>query len=229
MTKTLPAASKLPLLLLLLLSPSIGFATQDAPVSEEKAPATGTQEAPESTQVPPEATQVQPREPESTAEPFTRAPLAVRLLSETAFGGLGVVGGWFVGSAIGSAVCPTPVNPGAGACIGEFVYGGIAGAALALPLGVWLGGNIATGTGSLVSTYLGGLVGTAVGGMLAILGGNNGVLIAIGVALPLVGSILGYETLTVGLKQNMNRGGTRLQPLLSVSPHGGFLGLGGRF
>jgi hypothetical protein len=211
MTQPLRLAAMM-LLSLLMLSPRVGLATpQDAPERP-------SQQEP----------QLQPQ-PEGKPETFTRAPLAVRLLSETAFGALGVVGGWFVGSMVGSALCTAPVNSGAGACINEFVYGGLAGAALVLPLGVWLGGNIAEGTGSLVSTYLGGLVGAAAGGLLVVASGNNGVLIAIGVALPLIGSILGYETLTVGMKHNMRREGTRLQPLLSVSPHGGFVGLGGSF
>jgi len=208
----LPCLASMMLLSLLLLSPRVGLATpQDAPEQP-------SQQEP----------QLQPQ-PESKPETFTRAPLALRLLSETAFGGLGVLGGWYAGSMIGSALCTEPVNPGAGACISEFVYGGIAGAALVLPLGVWLGGNIAHGTGSLVSTYLGGLVGAAAGGLLLGVGGNNGALIAIGVALPLLGSIIGYETSTAGMQYSMNGEGTRLQPLLSVSPRGGFVGLGGSF
>jgi hypothetical protein len=211
MTQPLRLASMM-LLSLLLLAPGVGLATpQDAPVQP-------SQNEP----------QLQPQ-PESKPETFTRAPLALRLLSETAFGGLGAVGGWFAGNLIGSALCTAPANSGAGACISEFVYGGIAGAALVLPLGVWLGGNIAHGTGSLVSTYLGGLVGAAAGGLLVAVSGSIGVLLTLGVALPLIGSIIGYETSMSGMTYSMKGEGTRLQPLLSVSPHGGFVGLGGHF
>ena len=208
----LPRLAAMLLLSLLLLSPRVGLATpQDAPEQP-------SQNEP----------QLQPR-PESKPETFTRAPMALRLLSETAFGGLGILGGWYAGSMIGSALCTAPANSGAGACISEFVYGGIAGAALVLPLGVWLGGNLADGTGNLGSTYLGGIVGAAAGGLVMAVSGGNGALLVIGLALPLLGSIIGYETSTLGMMYSMKGGGTRLQPLLSVSPHGGFVGLGGRF
>jgi hypothetical protein len=230
MTKPLHAASKLPLLLLLLLSPSMGLAApQDAPVAEEEATTSEAQEESEGAQEDSQLTEPE-LEPEWKPDPRVRAPQGLRVLSETGFGALTTVGGGFAGTLVGLAVCPLfgHQNQKFG-CLGDMLLGGAAGLVLGLPLGIWWGGNIAGGDGGLGYTYLGALVGTV--GTVLVLGTASQLpfVAALGFVLPVVGGILGYELSMSPEAPSVALGGTRLQPLLSASSRGGFVGLGGTF
>lgn len=231
MPKTLHAASTLPLLLLLLLSPSTGFATaQDAPVAEEEATPFEAEE--ESEEAEEEGSQLtEPElEPEWKPEPRVRAPLGLRLLSEVGFGALTTVGGGFAGALVGLGVCPIfgHQNQKFG-CYIDVILGGFVGLAAGFPLGVWWGGNIAGGDGGLGYTYLGAALGGV--GTILVLGAasQNPILAVLSFALPIVGGILGYELSMSPEAPGLALGGTRVQPLLSVSSRGGFVGLGGSF
>ena len=209
------------LALLLLLSPAWGLAAvQEEPETEEEAPATEAQEDAGREEL----------EPEWEPEPRARAPLGLRLLSETGFGALTTVGGGFAGGLAGTGVCLAlgHQNQFLG-CLVELYLGIGAGLLLGLPLGVWWGGNIAGGDGGLGYTFLGALAG-GVGGILVVAASAQfPPLSLLGFALPILGGILGYELSMSPEAPSLALGGTRLQPLLSFSPQGGFVGLGGSF
>ncbi len=209
------------LALLLLLSPTWGLAAvQEEPETEEEAPA---DEAEEDSQ--PEEPELEP-EPEWKPEPRARAPVGLRLLSETGFGALTTAGGGFVGMLGGVGVCLALGHQTQYlGCLADMLIGGAAGLALGLPLGIWLGGNIAGGDGGIGYTYLGAVVG-GVGTVLILALAQSPVAI-LGFALPILGGILGYELSMSPEAPSLALGGARLQPLLSISPRGGFVGLGG--
>jgi hypothetical protein len=211
------------LALLLLLSPALALATvQEESETEEEATATEAQE--DSQLEEPE------QEAEWTPEPRARAPLGLRLVSETGLGALTAVAGGFVGGVAGTGVCFAlgHQNQFLG-CIVELYLGIGAGLVLGLPLGVWLGGNITGGDGGLGYTFLGALAGAAGGLLVVASSGSVPLLALLGFALPVVGGILGYELSMSPEAPALALGGTRIQPLLSVSPWGGFVGLGGTF
>jgi hypothetical protein len=103
---------------------------------------------------------------------------------------------------------------------------------LAAPLGVFWGGSLAGWDGNLGATYLGALVGGAASGLLlAATWSSSSALLTILLMpfLPYIGSIVAYEMSVSPEPPKVALSGTRIQPLLSVSPHGGFVGLGGSF
>ena len=211
------------LALLLLLSPAGGFAAvQEEPDTEEEAMA---EEAEEDTQA-----EEPELEPEWKSEPRIRAPTGLRLLSETGIGAVTAVAGGFVGGLAGTGVCFAlgHQNQFLG-CLVELYLGIGAGLSLGLPLGVWLGGNIAGGDGGLGYTFLGALAGGLGAILVAAASSQFPPLVLLGFALPVVGGILGYELSMSPEAPSLALGGARIQPLLSLSPRGGFVGLGGSF
>jgi hypothetical protein len=211
------------LALLLLLSPAWGLAAvQEEPETEEEAPADEAEE--DSPLAEPE---LEP-EPEWKPEPRARAPVGLRLLSETGFGVLTTAGGGFVGVLGGVGVCLALGHQTQYlGCLADMLVGGAAGLALGLPLGIWLGGNIAGGDGGIGYTYLGALAGGV--GTVLVLALEQSPVAILGFALPILGGLLGYELSMSPEAPSLALGGARLQPLLSISPRGGFVGLGGSF
>ncbi len=115
------------------------------------------------------------------------------------------------------------------------VMGGAAGAAIALPFGVYRGGQWAGADGSALATYLGGATGLAVG-TLTVLGldkvTNQGWPVLAVVAGPLAGSMIGYEmSLDDAPAEPQSSAGVEVYPTLAATPDGpgGVVGLGGRF
>lgn len=238
MTAPLSAWSKLPLLLcLLLLVPRVVLAAQDAPVApdvstDSDAPVTD-EEAPQEQEVQSES------EPESFARPERwRAPLGVRLLGEAGGGLLTSAGAALAGGFLGFGLCEL-----SGAQAGNILgcswaaavglgVGGIVG----YPLGVWWGGEALGGDGKLFAAFAGMGVGLAASLLLGVVsqqfdpGGR--ITSPIGGLLVLAAPIVFYEfsqRREPGARGLASAARPRLQPLLSVSPNGALLGLGGTF
>jgi hypothetical protein len=229
MTVTPSPLSKLPLLLLvLLLTPAAGLAsTQDAPQepAAQEETLSPAQELQEEEAVEPKQYDRPVRLLEDSELPRPRAPRGGRIAAELGLGLLtgaaGAVAGTFV---VGALACRSSF---AGCLIGAVLGGGL-GLAFASSAGVWWAGDLSGADGTYGSALLGSLVGVAVAIPLLYVGPLG----YLGLVAPLVGAVIGYgmsispepESPAMALL-----GRTRLQPLLSVSPQGSFVGLGGRF
>ncbi|WP_152622434.1 hypothetical protein [Archangium violaceum] len=156
-------------------------------------------------------------------------PLWQRLLVE---GGAGVgtgLAGALVGLGtymLGSGV--RLLEPGEDPTVLPFM---LAGAAIGFPLGVWWGGELMMGDGSLLATF----GGAAVGGLGAVglwaLSERSspplsGVLKGVAIPLPVVGSFLGYE-LSSGIRKKAK--GLQLRPAVVLSSQHRALVLAGCF
>lgn len=107
----------------------------------------------------------------------------------------------------------------------------LAGAALGFPLGVWWGGELMAGDGSLLATF-----GGAAGGGLAAVGlwawserssePLSSILKGMAIPLPVVGAFLGYE-LSSGHRKKTK--GLQVRPAVVLSSRHGALVLAGRF
>jgi hypothetical protein len=230
MTASRTSWSKLSLLLsLLLLAPRVGLAAEDAPLATP-------------TSLPSEVPGTQEHEPPRLLEePATRREklsVGLRLLVETGAGLMTSTGGLLAGGLIGYGLCE--VTSGRAAYIGcawGAVLGILGGVAIGYPLGVWWGGEVVGGDGSLLASFAGMGVGILAGVLLGLAEqqidpGNR--LTGAVVGLPiLAGPLVFYE-----LSQRQEPGTPapavasarpRLQPLLTVSSRGALLGLGGTF
>jgi hypothetical protein len=109
-------------------------------------------------------------------------------------------------------------------------YGFATGVTLSAPLGVWLGGKLANGQGTLLGAYLGAGVGAllGLGAMVALT--NTDARPTFIPLFSMVGAIIGYEVSHHSeASAAVDASLARVQPVLAVSAHGGALGLGGRF
>jgi hypothetical protein len=211
-----------PLLLSLLLwVPRVGLAAQDAPLAFPRLALSGPLADAESS---PDS------EPSWHEEsPRHRAPLGLRLLAEVGAGVVTATGGIFAGGLLGGLVCAVTSLGDSGylGCLGAVVVGGLLGIAEGYALGVWWGGELVGGDGSLLITLLGGTLGIVLSGIL-IPAANAERDLWYAVPLPfMVGSHLGYELSQRALPEVSSRPG--IQPLVSFSSRGALLGLGGRF
>ncbi|QRK08120.1 hypothetical protein JQX13_50635 [Archangium violaceum] len=156
-------------------------------------------------------------------------PLGQRLLVE----GVAGVGTGLAGALVGVGVFMLGrgiqlLVPGDGLTVLPFA---LAGMAIGFPLGVWWGGELMMGNGSLLAT----LGGYAVGGLAA--AGLwalsepasqplSSVLKGVAIPLPVVGAFLGYEV-SSGLRKKAR--GLEVQPAVVVSTERQALVLAGRF
>ncbi len=166
--------------------------------------------------------------------PPQRLSQGARIGAELGLGALTGLGGLFLGAGlVGPSLCAVLGNGGsAGACLTEGIIGAGAGIMLSVPLGVFWGGALAGADGKLGFTYLGALAGGAVGGLLVAATWTSSSVFSTLLLfpfLPLIGSIIDYELSVSPEPPKVVLRGARLHPLLSVSPHGGFVGLGGHF
>jgi hypothetical protein len=90
------------------------------------------------------------------------------------------------------------------------------------PLGVLLAGWLFDGDGAWWATVLGDVAGLAAAAVSALFGGKEAAPLLF--ALPLAGSVLGYEFSSSG-----SRSTAAVTPVLSLGPGGGSLGLVGAF
>lgn len=156
-------------------------------------------------------------------------PLWQRLLVE---GGAGV-GTGLAGALVGVGLFMLGntlqlIEPGEGPTVLPFA---LAGAALGFPLGVWWGGELMAGKGSLLATF----GGAAVGGVAAVglwsVSERSGqplssLLAGVAIPLPVVGAFLGYELSSSLRKKAM---GLEVRPALVLSSRHQALVLAGRF
>lgn len=182
--------------------------------------------------------------------PATRPPrrTGYRLTKEVRGGALGLSIGASVGSTIGMLIAAMDMgSDSAGSDVDQIedglsnflfytIVGGVVGAYLGIPGGVYAGGSSERDSdGSLWITYLGGLAGAGASlGVLSFMdSSNSGVtnLLLVGTALatPFIGSMLGYE-----LSDSGPQGYSSISapiPTIGISPDGdgGYVGLGLQF
>jgi len=215
--------SKLPLLLLtLLLTPAAGLASTQEPAPQEAASAPAPEQKEVEAPKPQEDKQL--RLLDESELPRQRASRGERIAAELGLGVLtGVAGGAAGSLLVGLVACRASF----GACLIGSVLGGGLGIAFAGSAGVVWAGSLSGADGNYGSALLGSLVGLAVG--LAML--PLGPLAFVGLVAPVLGAVIGYgrSISPEPAATAVALGGTRLRPLLSVSPQGSFLGLGGQF
>lgn len=79
-------------------------------------------------------------------------------------------------------------------CLDDVAIGGAIGGGLAFSLGVFLGGDTETRTGSIGITLAGGLAGAVLGGGLALFARDHeGVVVTALIAGPVIGSLVGFN------------------------------------
>jgi hypothetical protein len=222
--------SKLALLLLpLLLTPTLGLAaTQEEPLPEQEA----SSEAPESEEEEAaEEESVSPEEDTPVQQGWRkRSPLGLRLGAEAGLGLL--MGSWIIvpGAVVGGIIgCSTIVL-----CIAGIIVGAELGYSVGVIAGVYGAGTALGADGQILPVVLGTVAGLI--GSFVLLSQHLQYLQPVPLILdaalpPLVGAMLGYELFVSPEPQalGMSLGRTRIQPVLSVSPWGTFVGLGGRF
>ncbi len=165
-----------------------------------------------------------------------KASDGARYFAEGALGVLTAAGGSMLGTVAGSIV---GFSVGDGANFGWVFYGmlgALAGGYLAMPLGVYKGGNYADGTGSLGGSYLGGLAGVAlsVGAVYGTAQIDKDTAVGVGwitgAILPLAGSMIGYEMTSGHGADDGAMAGPVLMPSAGPTSDGGFtVGLGAIF
>lgn len=151
-----------------------------------------------------------------TEEPPGR-PL--RIITGLLFGaGVGALGG-LAGGFAGAATLPDQaLQP-----IGAGWTGAAIGFGLAAPLGVLLSGWLFDGDGSGLATFVGDLLGGGIGVAAVLFGGQDGTPLLF--ALPLVGSVVGYEVTSPSSRSAVQVSAT----FAPTRDGGGIVGLSGRF
>jgi hypothetical protein len=221
----LSLASKLPLLLsLLLLLPRVGLAFERAPATREVLSLDGS-ELPGT--APRESLRLL-EEPSSQEPQRERPSRGLRILAET---GAGLLTGGGAGLLLLLGLSSACSNF---SCLGAAVAGGLVGMGLGFPLGVWWGGEAAGGDGKLLGALGGMGAGVVAGFLVALVTGNFNSGYVIAIPFSLAGAIVGYELTERGDAPSAQAPAVafarpRLQPMLSVSPRGALLGLGGSF
>lgn len=179
--------------------------------------------------------------PPAPAIPFTPQNRTERVLIELGGGaGAGLVlgvAGLYLGFLAGTAALAD--RRGSSSVSGFFVagaYGGVLGASLGIPLGVYLVGNNYHGNGGLGWTYLCSAVGGAAAFGLAYAAESGdigvGIPIVAGLFLPLTGAVLGYE-----LSSDADERSTRtpapaaptVAPVVTATAGLGLVGVAGSF
>lgn len=200
------------LLTLLLLTPGVSLAGEDAPVASPPLVRGQHEYVPQYLREEPEDDRTHPVlrvGAEIGAHALTAVPLS--LVGALAAGGLcetfHLQSGWF-------------------ACLDYMAYGFLTGTVLAAPLGIWWGGRLADGRGTLGGAFLGTGLGTVAGILASFLVYNDN--LAPSVTIPFLGAVIGSY---VGYEISHGRASsrTRLQPIVALSPNSGTLGLSGQF
>lgn len=221
------------LLAAVLVLPGTGLAQEAAPVQgtpEVEASAEGTGASPDIVPLSLEASE--PTAPRLLTEPQEdpRPPLMVRLLAETGMGLVSSTGGAMLG--MGSGILMFCLIGDAGYYFLNCILGASAtalvGAGLAFPLGLWVGGRMTGGEGSLLLTYAGVAAGAILGTVGILQAQDDRPLMAASLLLPLGGGLLAYELSSHVVLQG-KRKVVQLQPAVSLAPNQFSLVLAGRF
>lgn len=184
--------------------------------------------APQAPTQPPQPSYSIPDQPQTMAQPTQQPPGAVqraepsvnprllRIGMSALFGaGVGTVTA-IAGGFIGGEYLRPGLTP-----IGNIWTGGAIGFAIGAPIGVLISGALFRGDAPWYAPILGDLLGAAVGAAAVAFGGPDALSATF--ALPLLGSIIGYE---VGSSEDAT-----VTPSVTVLPgrHGAVVGLAGRF
>jgi hypothetical protein len=164
-------------------------------------------------------------------KPPSAVDVGLRLTAEILLGGVGEVGGAYLGFWLGAAL-------GSGGGTNGMVIGGLfgvgVGAAAGAMTGVLVGGLATGGTGTVASTALGAFGGMLLGALTLPLLLSLGPLYYLSLALPLVGAVIGYE-MSAGERASLpgsDVAGTRagILPVVRLGPDGsGLVGIAGCF
>jgi hypothetical protein len=167
--------------------------------------------------------------PDAVQVPPPVHPLWQRLLVEGAAG----VGTGLAGALVGVGVFMLGsglqlLDPDDGQTVLPFA---LAGLAVGFPLGVWWGGELMMGNGSLLATFGGYAVGGLAAAGLWTLSEHarqplSGILKGVAIPLPVAGAFLGYEV-SSGLRKRTK--GLQVQPAVVLSSERQVLVLAGRF
>jgi hypothetical protein len=233
----------LPLLLSLLLVPRVGLAAQDTPPTDsdtpaqEQTPSTDTESRIPGTEES-ESRRLVEEDSWAREKERTGVPQGLRILGEFGAGSLTAVGGVIGGGLVGLGLCGVTLGASI-VCGWGVVLGATLGVAVGYPLGVWWGGEALGGDGSLFAALGGmgaGIVAAVVLGLVTVRLDPSGALTGVTTGLVFLGApILAYELSQRRDPRQPRRGPAmassrpRIQPLLSVSPRGAVLGLGGTF
>jgi hypothetical protein len=208
------------LMSLLVLVPGVGLAAEEPSLSPPPLPGTASREPLHLVEADRRA------EPVQRIHPIARVSLEIGAELLTGF----VAG--FPGAVAGSAMCNAlELSPPSSwwPCMDYAGYGFLAGVSLAAPLGVWWGGKLLGGRGTLLGAYLG-MGGAALLGFgTKLLVYNDDIKTFVIPLFALVGSVVGYELSHSSESSAQTLSVASVQPLVSVSARGGALGLGGRF
>jgi hypothetical protein len=154
--------------------------------------------------------------PALSASPVEEPGRPFRIGMSLLFGAASGAALGLAGGAVGAAAIPADsVRP-----LSHTWLGAGLGFAIGAPLGVLLSGWLFDGDGAWWAAVLGDLAGLAAGAAATLLGGPQGTPLMF--ALPLGGSVLGYE-----FSSHASR--TAVVPVVSLGPGGGSLGLAGGF
>jgi hypothetical protein len=232
------------LLSLLLLVPRVGLAAQEAPTLASEGSTPEEALLPKSSGLPgtEERAPLRLSEDSWAPEPEHQRPSrALRILAELGAGllttGAGVVGG----ALAGAGLCEAGVVGSRGGwlpCLDAAAVGLLLGGGVGIPLGVFWGGEVAGGEGSLLGALAGMGSGAVAGFLLGALmfrDPSGGPVVSAPMAL--VGAIVGYELSDRGAAPAPRAQASpavasarpRIQPVLAVSSRGALLGLGGTF
>jgi len=167
----------------------------------------------------------------------SRTPRGLRILAETGAGLLTGTGLAVAGGLAGYELCQAGILGTRGgwfSCLTELIIGGFVGAGLGSSLGVFWGGQVTGGNGKLYGPLLGMASGFVAGVLASLLFGVPSAWYGVALPFMLGGSIVGYELTTRGTPAPQGpsaraAASSRLQPMITVSPHGALLGLGGSF
>jgi len=144
------------------------------------------------------------------------------------------------GAGVGLGVGLTCVLPSQRDCVDsrDLAWTMLAGAAFTMPVGVFTGGTLAGGRGTLGYTFLGALTGSLLSVPMVALADqfdSEGVGIAAALVFPVLGSILGFEWSAPARTTRPPRGEPVTRDTLwsvGVAPrgtHGALLGVGAQF
>ncbi|MFE8603142.1 hypothetical protein [Archangium violaceum] len=234
MTNHSSIPSRLPLLLLLVLTPGVGLAAE-APVPPGLRAGAPVQRLLQAHSGQPGTAEREPLrlredDPLQRYEDSRPPSHGMRILAEVAAGLVTSIGPGIAGGYVASSLCQAGIVGSVGGfmpCLGPALAGVLVGGGAGFSLGVWWGGELAGGDGRLLGALGGFAVSAALGTSLALATQEPSVGLLVGVPLTLLGSIMGYELTqrTVGPSYR-----ARVQPMLAFSPRGAWVGgLGGSF
>lgn len=165
------------------------------------------------------------------SQPASRPHPVLRMGAELGLGTVGLLGLGLGGLYTGATLCSTPRQDLERACLLETLTGAWLGSSVGFALGVWGGGALLGGQGHLLPTLGGMALGVLAGmGAFTLSGGYLNAATGLALVLPYALSLAAYElSAAAAVAPPPSPGPVQLQPVVSLGPSGGLLGLAGRF